>query len=194
MQTETTCPWRMDFQLHLRWRQRRWSVVSFLLPLCLACPRFFERLIVISNYPTAHRSTSSILSSVPSIPCGELAFSEWGADSGVHCWITALSRCAAPPQRPQKAASFVWLEVNIWEQMMLAKLIYGFCGDEILLGWGKMDEKKRKNCLWCWSGLRKSKNSCINSERPFFQGMKPKMRKRQWKYKRFIQVVPYDIN
>lgn len=96
-------------KLHLSQRQRRRKTIHFLLSffLCSWCASFVSlspekkgRLQVLSIRQPPRRHHPSL--PIPSIPCGELAFSVWGADSYMRCWITALSRRNTPPQRQQK--------------------------------------------------------------------------------------------
>lgn len=99
--------------IHLS-REKRGCATIYLLftfacyvpPLCPVCLCSFgkEGLLIISKCPITPTLMSSLLvsSSIPLIPCVELAFSEMGADSSMHCWITALRRHSTPPQRQQK--------------------------------------------------------------------------------------------
>lgn len=49
------------------------------------------------------------------------------------------------PRDHKKAAAFVWLEVNIWEQMMLAELIYEALASVVMrFYWDEEKWMKRK--------------------------------------------------
>lgn len=165
------------------WRGEGMRNNLFAFHVCLWCASFVPCLLLLGKKdcfqfpgvrqpPQWHLPFLSPLA-FPLIPRVELAFSVRGMDGSLHCWITALIQRTLHPSDNKKADSFVWMEVNSWEQMMLAGVIYvatstvvtGFCCDrdkQTKGGGGRVKFKdrmiyvKKKNigkwfgCLFLW--------------------------------------------
>lgn len=127
-------------------------------------------LLIASKYPTTPMSTSSLLSySIDSL--WWIGLFRVGADSCMHCWITALSRHNTPPQRQQKGrllclARGKHLGTDDAGQADLRSS--GYCGNKVLLWWGQ--QRKWKQGIICNVVTEgEIKNGCILSERHFLK-------------------------